>query len=273
LYQKYSDVLKESLTNTILPNHTANVYSGQESGIFLGVLLQSWKKFSLITRFMQKYFCYLDRYHVQHHSLPTLSQVAGNLFTSIVLDVHKQETAIAVMDLFINEKDVQTNNIKLLKGIVTMAKDIGAGFLTEQTNNILLPDLYTQKREQWLQGSVADYVTNSEKFFTSEYQMIVTYLFTVTDESVHDILKEEILEKAQQQLFAKFSETVFATDEENFDIMQRMLSLFELLENGLDPTSEGMQNLILSQLIPSKRIKLSPQGIELHNISSSQNYE
>jgi Cullin family len=234
------------LTDTVLANLTANVAGQESSSTYLNKVLQSWEHHKLIMRFLRKIFAYLEAKggYVSYHSLPTLDKVDNSLFYTIVLDTRKQETSKAVTDLFRNMCKEGTYNIELLSSIVNMTKEVNAGSILENDNEEAFRELVSQSRELCLQGSIQDYVSSTNVFFSNEYQMIATYLFTSTDERLHLILKEEILEKAQKAVFGKFVETVFTTEEEKYNVLHQIMDLF-----GFDPESEGVKDLIVRELI------------------------
>ena len=50
-----------------------------------------------MNKWLKKFFTYLDRYYVKHHSLPTLSQAGLRSFRTHIYDEMKEDTTAAIL--------------------------------------------------------------------------------------------------------------------------------------------------------------------------------
>ena len=61
-----------------------------------------------MNKWMQKFFMYLDRYHVKHHSLPNLKSAGLQAFKTLVFDKIKGDIVSAVLKQVNRERDGET---------------------------------------------------------------------------------------------------------------------------------------------------------------------
>ena len=58
-----------------------------------------WENHEIMNKWLKKFFTYLDRYYVKHHSLPTLSEAGLRNFRTHIYDAVKTDSTAAILDL------------------------------------------------------------------------------------------------------------------------------------------------------------------------------
>mgnify|MGYP003955605573 CR=1 FL=1 len=72
LYQRHGETFNSYLTETVLP-----AMKEKHDEHLLKELVRRWFNHKIMNKWMKKFFLYLDRYYVRHHSLPTHVASAG----------------------------------------------------------------------------------------------------------------------------------------------------------------------------------------------------
>ena len=122
-----------------------------------------------MNKWLKKFFTYLDRYYVKHHSLPTLSQAGLRCFRTNVYDEMKGETTTAILSLINEEREGKIIDKSLVKWIVELYENMGMGSLDEYNADLEVPllnstrEYYAKKREEWINDSTPDYLIKAEE--------------------------------------------------------------------------------------------------------------
>ena len=80
-----------------------------------------------MNKWLQKFFMYLDRYYVKHHSLATLAISGLRNFKSLVYDEVKRDVANAMLAIVDSEREGKDIDRTLLKQIVELFETMGMG--------------------------------------------------------------------------------------------------------------------------------------------------
>ena len=94
LYERHGETIKLYLSNQVLPSLEA-----QHDEFILTALDRRWKNHLIMNKWMNRFFMYLDRYHVKHHNLPTLQEAGLKLFKKIVFDSVKKNVVTAMLQV------------------------------------------------------------------------------------------------------------------------------------------------------------------------------
>ena len=73
LYRNHGEIICDYLRDTVLP--CIEKKGSEGSLLLLKELKHKWENHKLMNKWMTKFFMYLDRYHVKHHTLDTLGEV------------------------------------------------------------------------------------------------------------------------------------------------------------------------------------------------------
>jgi len=251
LYQRHGDTIERYLKSKVLP--ALRDKTGQGGTILLTELNHRWCNHQIMNKWLKKFFTYLDRYYVKHHSLPTLSQAGLRCFRTNVYDVVKADTTTAILGLINEEREGQIINKTLVKSIVELYESMGMGSLEAYNTDLEEPlltstrEYYARKREDWINDSTPDYLIKAEGALNEERNRVADYLNSSSESKILKVVEEEILEKVEMVLLEKETSGCRALlQNDKSEDLQRMFRLFQRLENGLNPMASILQNFISS---------------------------
>ena len=249
LYQRHGDTIERYLTTNVLP--ALRDKTGQGGTILLTELNHRWSNHQIMNKWLKKFFTYLDRYYVKHHSLPTLSQAGLRCFRTHVYDEMKVDVTKAILALINEEREGQIIDKTLIKSIVELYESMGMGSLDAYNNDLEEPllsstrEYYAKKREDWINDSTPDYLIKAEEALNEERNRVADYLNSSSESKILKVVEEEILEKVEMLLLEKESSGCRALlQNDKSEDLQRMFRLFQRLENGLNPMASILQNFI-----------------------------
>lgn len=249
LYQRHGETIESYLKNHVLPGLRDK--SGQGGTVLLTELQHRWSNHQIMNKWLQKFFTYLDRYYVKHHSLPTLTEAGLRCFRTHVYDVMKADATRAISQLVDDERQGQLIDKSLIKSIVSMYESMGMGTLDAYNDDLEEPllqdtrEYYTRKREEWINDSTPDYLIKAEEALQQERNRVADYLNSNSEGRLLAVVEEEILERVEMDLLEKESSGCRALlQNDKSEDLQRMFRLFHRLENGLKPMANIVEAFI-----------------------------
>ncbi|GAX29145.1 cullin 1 [Fistulifera solaris] len=249
LYQRHGETIEQYLNDYVLPALKDKPRQGPN--ILLTELQHRWKNHQIMNKWLKKFFTYLDRYYVKHHSLPTLSQAGLRCFRSHVYDVMKADTTQAILSLINDEREGKIIDKTLVKSIVELYESMGMGSLEAYTADLEQPLLestrehYARKREEWINDSTPDYMIKAEGALREESDRVAEYLNSSSESKILKVLEEEILERVEMVLLEKETSGCRALlQNDKSEDLNRMFRLFQRLENGLVPIASIVETFI-----------------------------
>lgn len=253
LYNRHGETIENYLTRTVLPALRAKISQG--GSILLRELEFRWSNHQIMNKWMTKFFYYLDRFFVKHHSLPTLSQAGLRAFKEHVYDEIKIESTKAILDLINQERDGTLIDKTLIKTIVELYEQIGMGTLESYSLDLESPlltstrEYYTKKREEWISNdSTPEYLVKAEKVIDEEKARVHDYLNPSSESVLLKVVEEEILVKIQKTLLEKEGSgcRVLLENDKSEDL-KRMYKLFLRIDEGLLPIAAIVEKFILDK--------------------------
>lgn len=249
LYQRHGETIERYLTTNVLP--ALRDKTGQGGTILLTELKHRWTNHQIMNKWLKKFFTYLDRYYVKHHSLPTLSQAGLRCFRTNIYDEMKRDTTQAILGLINDERNSQIIDKSLVKNIVELYENMGMGSLDAYNADLEEPllnstrEYYAKKREEWINDSTPDYLIKAEEALDAERTRVADYLNTSSESKILKVVEDEILEKVETVLLEKETSGCRALlQNDKSEDLQRMFRLFSRLENGLVPIATILQNFV-----------------------------
>jgi len=251
LYQRHGETIERYLTENVLPALRDKI--GQGGTILLTELQHRWVNHQIMNKWLKRFFTYLDRYYVKHHSLPTLSQAGMRCFRTKIYEEMKEDTTSAILGLINDERERRIIDKSLIKSIVELYEEMGMGTLDCYNTDLEEPllnntrEYYAMKREEWINESTPDYLIKAEGALNEERTRVADYLNSSTESKILKVVEEEILEKVETTLLEKESSGCRALlQNDKSEDLQRMFRLFQRLENGLVPIAAIVQAFITS---------------------------
>jgi len=266
LYQKHGETIKNYLVQTVLP--ALHEKSGQGGPPLLRELQYRWINHQLMNKWLMKFFIYLDRYHVTHHTLPTLGQAGLKHFKTEIYEVIKSDTTAAILSLINQEREGEIIDKTLVKSNVETYEMIGMGNLDAYTNDLEATFLastreyYSKKREAWIvTDSTPAYLIKAEAVLKAEKNRVTDYLNPASESKLLRVCEEEILGKVVVELLEKEGSgccVLLANDKS--DDLKRMFRLFSRLEKGKNPMAAIVESFISSmgnEIINKRQARLT----------------
>jgi cullin 1 len=227
--------------------------TGQGGTVLLRELQHRWTNHEIMNKWLKKFFTYLDRYYVKHHSLPTLSQAGLCCFRTHVYDEMKGATTTAILGLINEEREGKFIDKSLVKSIVELYENMGMGTLDAYNTDLEEPllnstrEYYAKKRIFWINDSTPDYLIKAEDALNEERNRVADYLNSSSESKILKVVEDEILEKVEMVLLEKESSGCRALlQNDKSEDLHRMFRLFSRLDNGLNPMASILQNFISS---------------------------
>jgi cullin 1 len=249
LYQRHGETIERYLTSNVLTGLRDK--TGQGGTVLLQELQHRWTNHQIMNKWLKRFFTYLDRYYVKHHSLPTLSQAGLRCFRTHIYDEMKRDTTAAILGLVEDEREDKIIDKSLVKSIVELYENMGMGSLDAYNADLEEPllnstrEYYAKKREEWINDSTPDYLIKAEQALTEERNRVADYLNSSSEIKISKVVEEEILEKVETVLLEKENSGCRALlQNDKSQDLQRMFRLFQRLENGLIPIASIVQEFI-----------------------------
>jgi cullin 1 len=251
LYQRHGETIDRYLTTKVLPAIREN--NGKGGSILLKELQHRWINHQIMNKWLKRFFTYLDRYHIKHHSFPTLHEVGLKCFRSKIYEEVKSDTTAAILSLVHDEREGRIIDTLLVKCIVDIYECMGMGTLETYVADIEQPllentrEFYAQKREAWMNYSTSDYLIKAENALKAESARVADYFNSSSESKILRVVEKEILESLATALIEKESSGCRALLEKDMsEDLHRMFTLFNRLEDGLVPIAQIFQMFLIS---------------------------
>ncbi|CAM9374818.1 unnamed protein product, partial [Heterosigma akashiwo] len=205
LYQRHGETIGNYLTGTVLP-----ALRNKHNEYLLRELTKRWANHKIMNQWMQRFFMYLDRYYVKHHSLPTLIEAGLQHFKDLVYDAVKRDVVNAMLQVVDQEREGTIIDRALLKDCVELFEAMGMGSLDAYNSDLEEPllaasqEFYARKSQEWIQSdSTPDYMVKAERALEEERQRVANYLNPSTEAKLLRVVDQELLEKRESVLLEK----------------------------------------------------------------------
>ncbi|CEG45293.1 cullin protein 1 [Plasmopara halstedii] len=247
LYDRHGQTFDTYLEHKVLPS-----LEQAHDEFFLQELVKRWTNHKLMMKWMSRFFMYLDRYYVKHHSLPTLDDAGLQSFDRVVFQKVKVRVKDAIIELIEKERNGEIIDTTLMKNCVEVFEVMGMKSL-DVYQCCLEVDLvtssaiyYERKSKGWLsEDSTPVYLLKVEEALQSERSRVHTYLHKSTEPKLVKKLECVLLEAAQKQLIDRENSGVIALlKNDKLEDLARMYRLFARLKNGLEPIADLVQQHI-----------------------------
>lgn len=205
LYQRHGETISDYLSGTVLP-----ALKDRHDEFLLKELTTRWANHEIMNKWMQRFFMYLDRYYVKHHSLPPLEKAGLKHFKVLVFDEVKADVANAMLDLINQERDGKVIDRVLLKACVQLFEAMGMGCLDAYTADFeekLLAstqEYYSRKSSEWIEGDgTPAYMVKAEAALEQERERVANYLNSASESRLLNVVEDEILANREAALLEK----------------------------------------------------------------------
>ena len=135
LYSKHGETIRDYLNRKVLP---AIRNKGSSGGVpLLQELKFRWENHTIMNKWYSKFFTYLDRFYVKHHSLPSLSQAGLTAFKDHIYEHVKVGAKDAIIELINKERDGEIIKKDLILNTVKLYEAMGMGSLDTYNTDLV----------------------------------------------------------------------------------------------------------------------------------------
>ena len=211
-----------------------------------------WKNHKVMNQWLRKFFMYLDRFYVKHHSLPTLEESGLERFKTLVFDAVKADAAAAILAVINREREGEEVDRSLLRSCVDVFEAMGMGTLDTYNQDFedkLLTSseqFYGRTSQEWIfADGTPEYLLKAEAALTAEKDRVAAYLHGDTETKLLTTCQRELLEKHERTLLDKEGSgcrVLLANDK--LDDLARLFRLFSNVPDGLKPISDMVREHI-----------------------------
>ncbi|XVF66244.1 hypothetical protein PTKIN_Ptkin10aG0020000 [Pterospermum kingtungense] len=194
LYQKYNNILEEYITSKVLPS-----LQGKKEEALLQELEKRWSNHKIMTRWLSRFFHYLDRYFVTLKKLPPLQQVGLMSFYSLIFGEMNNQIRDAVMCMIDQEREREDIDQALIKNVIAIYVDAGQGSMEyykkdfEEAMFKATAAFYSTKASSWSKNvSYKDYMLKVECCLKHERDTVSCYFRNRSQKKLLEIVEYEL---------------------------------------------------------------------------------
>lgn len=180
IYHRHGETISNYLNNDVLPalrNH------GKQGELLLEEFVIRGENHKIMNRWYQRFFAYLDRYHVRYHSLPALEDAGLRYYKNIVYDNIKNDITTAILQMINADREGTVVKDELIRKCVLIFESMGMGSLDTYINDFEIHllestrEFYTMKSLSWIsQDSTPAYMIRCEKALDDERTRVQLYM-------------------------------------------------------------------------------------------------
>jgi cullin 1 len=247
LYIRYGETLAYYLQQKVMPALTG------KSGIaLLSEVRYRWNNHKIYIKWMDRFFQYLDRYHIKIRSLDTVRQRGLMIFKTLIFDHISEETTKGLLDLVNSERQGFEVPEDVIKSVIEMYIELGVKGLVvyqKEFEELLLPatsSYYAHLSEQWLSESIelSEYLTRAELALSEEDNRVSRYLHSSTLPKLRGVVIMQLLTERQRVLLSMPSGVTTLLSAERLGDVSRVYRLFSLVDNGLVPIAASFRQFV-----------------------------
>jgi len=241
LYEYHGSTMTKYLGDHALP-----ALQSRNGDFLLEELIKRWKHHKVMNKWMKRFFTYLDRYYVKHHSHESLHRVGIDAFKTEVY-MHIRESIVeAMLDSIEKERNGEEVDHQQLKRCVAVFEIMGLGdmdcYINDFEDALLTKSEahYNAKAATWMNtDDTPAYLIKAEAALQAEAQRVKHYLIGSTEPKLLSVCEKQLLEVHQTELLERETSGCAALLKNNkVDDLTRMFALFGRLDEGLVPMAK-----------------------------------
>ncbi|CAA2985391.1 cullin-1 isoform X1 [Olea europaea subsp. europaea] len=219
----------------------------KQDEFMLRELFKWWLNHKSMVGWLPRFFHCLDQYFVARRPLPSLEEVGLNCFRDLVYPELNAKVRDAIISLIDQEREGEQIDHALLKNVLDIFIEIGAGQMEHYKNDFEAPLLvdtaayYSRKASNWiLEDSCPDYMLKAEECLKREKDRVSRYLHSSSETKLLEKVHHELLSVYATQLLGKEHSGCHSLlrDDKREDL-SRMYRLFSKIPREL----EGVANI------------------------------
>jgi cullin 1 len=246
----YGTAFSAYIADTVLP-----ALAGLRGEFLLAELWTRWSHHSTMSRWLCRFFNYLDRYYIARHTLHPLPDVALLRFRDEVFEKVKAPARDAVLAAVDAERAGGQVDRPLLKNVLSIFIEVGMGGMDayEKDFEAALLDAtaahYRRQAAAWVATDTCpEYMARAEAALRAEEERVEAYLHASTRPRLLAAAETALLKEHQDELLSKEGSGVAAllAGGRKADLA-RMHRLFVRVPGGLDPVAAAFKAHVLGE--------------------------
>mgnify|MGYP006167495905 FL=1 len=245
LYEYHGITMTGYLGEHVLPS-----LQSRNGDLLMAELIKRWKHHKIMNKWMKRFFTYLDRYYVKHHSHSSLQRVGIESFKKEVYNHIRENVVTAMLASIEKERNGEEVDHQQLKRCVAVFETMGQGDMDCYINDF--EDALLTKSETYYNGRAAEwmstddtpaYLIKAEAALKAEKKRVEDYLIGSTEPKLLSVCEKQLLEVHQMELLNRETSGCAALLKNNkVDDLTRMFQLFGRLDEGLVPMSKIVES-------------------------------
>ena len=155
LYEYHGITLTGYLGEHVLPS-----LQSRNGDLLLAELIKRWKHHKIMNKWMKRFFTYLDRYYVKHHSHSSLQRVGVESFKKEVYNHIRENVVTAMLASIEKERNGEEVDHQQLKRCVAVFETMGQGDMDCYINDF--EDALLTKSESYYNGRAAEWMSTDD---------------------------------------------------------------------------------------------------------------
>jgi len=245
LYERHTEFWNNYLNDTVLPSLQKLENISGEGGL-LNQLARRSENHGIMNKWLEKFFFYLNRFHVDYNQLPSVKEKGMIKFKTIIFDNVKEPASEMMISLINSEREGSQIDTPVIKSAVKLFEEMGMGSMevyNEDFETALLTNTrtyYQKKANDWGESmSTPDYLINTEKSIKNEIARVASYLNNATEAKLLTVVTEELLKEKESELLGKeHSGCAALLKNEQHEHLELMFRMFSRVEDGIRPMAD-----------------------------------
>ncbi|KAJ8565983.1 hypothetical protein K7X08_008559 [Anisodus acutangulus] len=194
LYLQYKKTMEDYVSSKVVPS-----IRGKKDDILLHGLVKRWNNHKVMTRWLIRFFHYLDRYLVPRRKLPSLQETSCFAFYELAYGEMNDGVTDAVISLIDRERQGEKIDQALVKNVLDIYVEMGGDsmkYYAKDFEESMLKDtavFYSKKASDWMASkSYEDYMLKVEECLKEEEGRVQSYL-RYSKQKLLEVLEYELL--------------------------------------------------------------------------------
>lgn len=195
LYLQYKKTIEDYISSKVVPS-----VQGKKDDILLHELVKRWNNHKIMTRWLLRFFHYLDRYLVPRRSLPSIQETSHSTFYELVFGEMNDGVRDAVISLINREREGEEIDQALMKNVLDIYVEMGGDsmkYYAKDFEEMMLKDtaaFYSKKASDWIASkSYEDYITKVNQCLKDEEERVQSYLSYASKHKLLEVVEYELL--------------------------------------------------------------------------------